>query len=229
MTKDLGHFRGFGRDSLAVFKRLERDNTREKFLELKPDYERALRIPAMQLVADLNEAFSHLKVPLRGDPKRALFRPNRDIRFTRDKSPYKTNISLVMTRSGEKNDAGLLYFQLGLDGVFAALGFYILETADLAAFRQAIIADPKEWRRLHADLSKRQLDLSRDNAAKRLPRGIPDDLAPDLRDAVMLKSFTVSLPLSMKDVSQPALVTRIAEFARDGSGLLKFGWRALTT
>ena len=221
-------FAGFGEDALAIFDRLSRSNTRDTFLELKPDYERALKGPAMDLVADLNVAFASARVPLHGDPKRALFRPNRDIRFAKDKSPYKTNISFVMTRSGDKHDNGLFYFQLGLDGTFAAAGFYVLETDDLEAFRKRIVEKPADWRWVRASLVTAGLELSMDNAAKRTPRGVPDGLPDDLHRDILLKSFTVSLPLSVKDISGPELVPSISKFAADALPLLEFGWHALS-
>ena len=220
-------FAGFSADALAIFDRLSRSNTRDTFLELKPDYERALKGPAMDLVADLNVAFASAQVPLHGDPKRALFRPNRDIRFAKDKSPYKTNISFVMTRSGEKHGSGLFYFQLGLDGIFAAAGFYVLEPGELEAFRHRIVERAESWRNVRNSLALANLSLSNENSAKRMPRGFPDDLAADLRQDVLLKSFTVGLPLSANAVSTADLVPHITRFASRAMALLEFGWRAL--
>ncbi len=221
------HFRGFAPAALRVFDALAADNTRETFHALKPEYERELRAPAMDLVADLNSAFAARDVPLQGDPKRALFRPNRDVRFARDKSPYKTNVGFVMTRSGDKRDAGLFYFQLGLDGVFAALGFYVMEPPDLAAVREEILEHPGRWRDVERQLAAAGLSLSRDSLAKRLPRGVPPDSPADLHEALRLKSLTVSLPLSPAQVAAPALVDNLARLAADALPLLQFGWRAL--
>jgi uncharacterized protein (TIGR02453 family) len=220
------NFSGFGPDALSIFERLSQSNTRDTFLALKPDYERALREPALDLVADLNEAFDVAGVPLHGDPKRALFRPNRDVRFAKDKSPYKTNISFVMTRSGEKHDNGLFYFQLGLDGVFAAAGFYVLEPSELEIFRQRMIDRAETWREVRASLEATKLVLSTENTAKRVPRGLPEDIPADLRADILLKSFTVDLPLSVQAVSSADLVEVLARFARDALPLLQFGWEA---
>lgn len=220
-------FRGFAPGSLDIFQRLFLDNTRENFLALKPDYERSLKAPAMALVADLDAAFRAADLALRGDPKRALFRPNRDIRFSRDKSPYKTNISFVMSRSGEKQDPGLFYFQFGLDGLFAAAGFYQLEPAQLVAFRHRILAKPDEWRALCASLAKRGSSLEGGAIGKRLPRDVPAEIAADLSEYMLYKSYITRLELSEAEMAQPALVDRLVAFARDATKLLEFGWMAL--
>ena len=221
------HFRGFGPEALAFFEWLAAENTRDWFLAHKADYERAVKGPAMDLVADLNTAFAGRDVPLHGDPKRALFRINRDVRFARDKSPYKTNVSAVLTRSGDKRDQGLFYVQHGVGGSFAAAGFYALEPDALAAFRSRIVEHPQVWRKVEQDLAKAGLALSRESAAARLPRGFKADDVGDLAEALKLKSFTVGLPLDTHAVSSPALVEHLAGFAAKAMPLLHFGWRAL--
>jgi uncharacterized protein (DUF2461 family) len=60
-----------------------------------------------------------------GDPKRSLFRINRDVRFSADKSPYKTNASWIWSRDGSKTSPGLIYFPFGADEFLAAAGFYM--------------------------------------------------------------------------------------------------------
>lgn len=221
------HFQGFGGDALNVFRRLAENNSREVFLAGKAEYERTLKEPAMDLVADLNDGFSKAGLSLHDDPKRALFRPNRDVRFSKDKSPYKLNISFVLTRSGEKRDNGLFYFQFGLEAIFAAAGFYQLDPAELAAFRGRILDRGPEWRAIRSALENGGLELSRENAAKRPPRGVPADLPEDLRADILLKSYVVRRPLSSEDVGRSGLVATLVAFATKVNGLLEFGWSAL--
>ena len=224
-----GAFRGFGPEAIAFFKALAEENTRDCFLAHKADYERVVKSPAMDLVADANTAFAARDVPLHGEPKRALFRVNRDVRFARDKSPYKTNVSFVLTRSGDKHDQGLVYVQHGLDGSFAAAGFYALDPGGLAAFRGRIAERGEDWRAVVAALGGAGLALRRDGAAARLPRGFAADEVGDLADDLKLKSFTVAHPLSDRQLASPALPNELARFASAAMPLLEFGWRALET
>ncbi len=222
-------FRGFGPDAFAFLESLAANNSREWFLPRKADYDRDLKGPMMDLVADLSTAFAARGVPLSGDPRTALFRVNRDVRFSRDKSPYKTVVSAVLTRDGTKGRRarGLFYVQVGLDRALAALGFHGLEPDDLSTFRTRIARGRGEWRKVEASLAKAGLALSRDDAAARLPRPFHAEEVGDLADALKLKSYTVSRPLTRDDVADPALVGRLAAFAAEGRPLLDFGWDAL--
>lgn len=223
----MSQFKGFGPDAMGFFEGLSAENTRDWFQAHKADYERAVRGPAMDLVADLCTAFAAQDVPLRGEPKRALFRINRDIRFARDKRLYKTNVSAVLTRSGDKHDQGLFYVQHGLEGSFAAAGFYMLDAPALAAFRRAIVDRPDRWQAVEADLAGAGLTLSRDGAAARLPRGFrPEDVGA-LGEVLKLKSFVVSRPLDAATLSRPGLIDDLVGFAAGAMPLLRFGWHAL--
>ena len=64
------------------------------------------------------------KIPIKGDRKTSLFRIHRDVRFSNNKDPYKTNAGAAMTRTGSKNDPGVLYFHLSPEECFFAAGFY---------------------------------------------------------------------------------------------------------
>ena len=224
---DGGCFKGFGPEAMAFFQGLAAENNRDWFQAHKAEYERGVKGPAMDLVADLNTAFAEHDVPLHGEPKRALFRISRDVRFARDKSPYKTNVSAVLTRSGDKHDQGLFYVQHGLDGAFAAVGFYALQAPELAAFRARIVSRSKDWRSVVGALAEETLALSREPAAVRLPRGFKAEEVGDLAEDLKLKSYTVSRPLTANDLASPSLPQDLAAFAHSALPLLEFGWRAL--
>ncbi len=177
------------------------------------------------LVGSLGFALAAREIPLMGDPKASLFRVNRDVRFSKDKRPYKENVSAVLTRDGTKRSQGLLYIHVAPDSAFAALGFYGVEPDQLAAIRTRMVAEPDRWLRLEAALAKHGHVLSTESMTARAPRGFE---APEaLRDAIRLKSFTVMLPLSREQLADPAVVDRIADFAGEGLPLLEFGWAAL--
>ena len=224
---DAAQFRGFGPEALSFFAGLAAENTRDWFLAHKAEYEQAVKGPAMDLVADLCTALAAREAPLHGEPGRALFRVNRDVRFARDKSPYKTNVSFVLSRSGGKHDPGLLYVQHGVGGSFAAAGFYGLDAPQLAAFRAWIVERPDAWRGVEAALSRAGLALSREGATTRLPRGFRPDDVGDLADALKLKGYLVSRPLPPDALADPAVVATLADFAAAALPLLEFGWRAL--
>ena len=222
-----GHFQGFAAGALDFFDALQANNDRDWFLEHKAEYERGLKGPMMDLVADLSSALAARDVPLFGDPKRALFRVNRDVRFAKDKSPYKTNISAVLSRDGEKRSQGLLYLQSGPHESFAAAGFYGLEPSDLTLFRNRIVSQPQAWRTVVAKLAEQGQELGRQESAARLPRGYDAAEVGDLADVLKLKGFIISSPIRPAELLEPSLVNRLADFAQASTPLLEFGWKAL--
>ena len=112
-----GEFRGFGRGALAFLRGLARNNTREWFQAHRDDYEREVRAPLAALVEEMDVRFAALAPEIVGDPKRSLFRIHRDVRFSNDKSPYKTNVACWLYHM----DAGR---GVGGDAAHGGAGFY---------------------------------------------------------------------------------------------------------
>ena len=219
-------FEGFGPQALPFLKALGFHQTKEWFEANRETYEGDLKGPMGELVEDLATKFAKAKIPLKGDRKASLFRINRDVRFAKDKSPYKTNVGAVLTRSGTKNDFGLLYIHVALDGCMTAAGFYQPEPETLANLRAAMLRAPKTWKQTLAKLAKAGLSPSQDYAMKRLPRGFEAVEDEEIAAAVKLKSIVVTRPIADKRLREPALAAEIAAFAKDAMPLLEWGWSA---
>ena len=220
-------FTGFGPQALPFFKALGFHQTKEWFEANRSIYDNEIKQPLGDLVEDLAAALAKAGDPLKGDRKSSLFRINRDVRFAKDKSPYKTHAGAVLTRSGGKNDPGLLYLHLAADGCFAAAGFYQPEPDQLANLRAAIARAPKAWSAMTARLAKADLTLSDDYATKRAPRGFEDVADPEIAAALRNKSFICSRPIADARLAAPGLVEDLAAFARDATPLLEWGWSAI--
>ncbi len=219
-------FDGFGPKALPFFEALAFHQDRDWFQENKALYESDVRDPLVALVEDLAEALPAAGVPLRGDA-RSLFRLNRDIRFSSDKSPYKTHGSAVLTRSGTKKDNGLLYIHIDPKGSFVAAGFHMLDPAGLSAMRNSIRRKPADYQAMVKALARGKLELGTEQRLSRLPRGYEDMKGTPVEDAFRLKSFIVETPFDAADLPRPALENRIIDFARRAQPLLDFGWKAL--
>ena len=222
-------FTGFGPGLQTFFKQLARNQNRDWFQEHRPAYEAEIRAPMAELVGSLTLAFVAHDVPLRGDPKTSIFRINRDIRFSKNKHPYKTNASAVWTRDATRKAQGLLYFQAGMDGAFAAAGFYGPEPDQLHALRTAIAADPARWLAIEKTLERHDLPLSTERTLTRLPRGFDAETAGHVAHAIRCTSFVISRTLTTKEISRPDLVDALADLAVAAMPLLAFGWQALAT
>jgi uncharacterized protein (TIGR02453 family) len=220
-------FAGFGPKALPFLKALAFHQTKEWFEDNRATYESDLRTPMGDLVEDLSAALAKAKIPLKGDRKTSLFRINRDVRFAKDKSPYKTNVGAVMTRGGAKNDIGLLYFHVALDGCFAAAGFYRCEPEELGRIRATIVRSPKAWKQMIAKLAKAGLKPSDEYAMKRNPRGFEDVEDEEIAAAFRLKSIICRRPIAEGKLREPGLVGELVAFARDALPLLEWGWSAV--
>src|SRR6478672_9127721 len=102
-------FRGFGPRALGFFKALDFHQDRAWFQENRSIYEEEVLAPLAAFVEALSAACAEHGIPLQGTPKSAIFRIHRDVRFAKDKKPYKTHAGAVLTRSGAKSDPGLFY------------------------------------------------------------------------------------------------------------------------
>ncbi len=220
-------FQGFGPQALPFLKALGFHQTKEWFEANRATYESDLKTPMGDLVEDLASAFAKAKIPLKGDRKASLFRLNRDVRFAKDKSPYKTNVGAVLTRGGSKNDVGLFYIHVATDGCFAAAGFYQPEPEALARIRAAIVRTPKAWKQTLAKLDKAGLAPSDEYAMKRLPRGFEEVEDETLAAGLKLKSIICLRPIADKQLAKPALIGELAAFAKDALPLLEWGWSAV--
>jgi uncharacterized protein (TIGR02453 family) len=81
----------FGSEALAFLKGLKRNNAKPWFEAHRADYEQHVKIPMADLVQEMDLRFARFAPEMVGDPKRSVFRLHRDIRFSNDKSPYKTH------------------------------------------------------------------------------------------------------------------------------------------
>jgi uncharacterized protein (TIGR02453 family) len=127
-------FAGFPPEALTFFDELEDNNNRTWFHENKHRYEAFVRVPMEQFLASVAAEFGEAKV----------FRPNRDTRFGHDKSPYKTNIGAVITKAATANaanGAAIGYVHLDRAGLFAAAGYYMMATDQIARYRAAVIEE----------------------------------------------------------------------------------------
>ena len=117
-------FSGFPPAALSFYAELEDHNSRDWWLAHKDVYERDVRAPMLALLDGLEEEFGEAK----------LFRPNRDVRFSADKSPYKTAIGATLAGGG--------YIQFSAAGLAAGRGMYMMAPDQLERYRRAVDTDP---------------------------------------------------------------------------------------
>ena len=153
-------FDGFSADSFAWFAGLEADNSKAWFTEHRETYDRAVRGALEALLEELADDYG-------GYVK--LFRQNRDVRFSRDKSPYKTRTYGVILERPDSRAA--LYVEISRPGLFAGSGYHMLDSAQLERFRDAVMDD-----RSGPELERAIAGIETfGEALKTAPRGYPRD------------------------------------------------------
>jgi uncharacterized protein (TIGR02453 family) len=223
----MADFKGFGPKALPFFKALKFHQSKAWFDENRLLYESDVLAPMVALLDDLTAAFARKKITVKADGKRSIFRIHRDVRFAKDKRPYKTHAGAVMTRSGGKMENGLVYIHIDPEGCFVAAGFHMPDAGDLTKLRKAIARDGKGFAAVEAALKKGKLALGTENQLSRIPRGFEALKDGPLDAVIRLKSFIVEEPLPAKLIASSKLVDAIADFAKRAEPLLKFGWKAL--
>jgi uncharacterized protein (TIGR02453 family) len=173
-------FEGFADPHAKFFKSLARKNDRQWFLAHKAEFEEGWNAPMKLLLAEVREAidsaYPHCDL---GEPK--VFRIFRDVRFSRDKSPYKTHIGgfIPLARKSKKaTDLPMaLYFHVGATETFGAAGHYMMEAESLDRFRAAVADDKrgKELDKLVAALDDKGFTAGSHEHLKRVPKGFPPD------------------------------------------------------
>jgi uncharacterized protein (TIGR02453 family) len=226
MTVVAEGFAGFRPAAFAFFSELQDHNDPAWFKPRKALYEAEVLAPFRELIAAVGEKLSQAGLPLVGDPRRGIFRIYRDVRFSPDKRLYKTHAGAVLTRSGGRRDPGVLYIHVAPGESMAAAGFWHPEPALLARLRRAVLVDPEGFLAITGGLAAAGCPLSSDDKLSRPPRGFEAATGTPVAEYVGWKSFTAHRMLSDAEMQSPALVDRIADFARTVLPLLEWGWAA---
>ncbi|WP_106176995.1 DUF2461 domain-containing protein [Prauserella shujinwangii] len=160
-------FTGFGEYAVDFFDGLEVDNSKTYWQDNLPTYRTDVRAPMEALLAELTPEFG----PGFGEGK--VFRPHRDVRFARDKSPYKTHCGAVVEQG---RGGGAYYVEVSSAGLRVGGGCFHLQPDQLARFRRAVDADVHgaELERILARLRRSGWEIAGE-ALKTRPRGFPPD------------------------------------------------------
>jgi uncharacterized protein (TIGR02453 family) len=134
-TKDETRFSGFSAVGLKFLRDLAKNNERTWFVPRKHIYEAELLQPLQALVADVSAALRRAKIPIGADPLRSTFRIYRDIRFSPDKRPYKTNLGAYLPSTSGDGGQGGLYIHIQPKQSFMATAFYQLDKPMLLRWR----------------------------------------------------------------------------------------------
>ena len=215
-------FRGFGSQALPFLRALKENNERDWFTANKSTFVDECDTPMRELVAAVAGRLQTLGIDLAPTPRNPVFRIYRDVRFSKDKSPYKTNLGSALYPGGDKTRAGLVYIHVEPEASFVAAGYYQPEPDRLRAIRQAIVDDPKGVEKLVKTLEKAGLAFRSADALARMPKGFEDQAESPHAEMIRNRSFVVSQPVSDEALEQREFPDQVVKFVKNALPLLQY-------
>jgi len=218
-------------ESLQFLEDLKANNNRDWFLDQKKRYE-IFKKDYHQLVSDFLDVMKPLDPSLELlEVKNCTFRINRDIRFSKDKSPYKAHLGIWMSAGAKGANRSGYYVHIEKGGSFIAGGFYSPEADELKKVRKEIAFFYEDLEEILNDKNFKKefgsLDRTETNSLKNAPKDYEKD-HPAI-EHLKLKSFTASQKFDIKEVSQKDFVTKMAKKLIALKPLNDFINRALTS
>ena len=213
--------------SPALFKFLRdlaANNDRDWFKANKARYVEVLQQPALTFISDFAPHLAKLSKHFVADPRPvggSLFRIYRDTRFSKDKSPYKTNTGIHLRHEAAKDaHAPGFYLHLEPGRCFVGVGLWHPDAATAGRIRQAIVDRGAQWKRAVRGKSFTTALTLEGDSLKRPPRGFDKDhpLIEDLKR----KDFTAMAKVSQKTIVAPDFIKHVARTFRAGSPLMRF-------
>lgn len=212
-----------GPELFGFLSELARNNRREWFERHKARYESDVKQPSLRFIGEFATPLSRISPRFRAIPsatRGSLFRIHRDIRFSKDKSPYKTHAGLHFAHEarGDVHAPGF-YLHLEPGGSFVGMGIWHPDAETLQRIRQAIADDPRGWKRATTGPAWRALRLSGD-ALKTAPRGF--DPAHPLIEDIKRRDFVGIRDLTDAQVLAPGFPRRFAEICAAGGPFVRW-------
>jgi len=209
----------------TFLRELAANNNRGWFLANKARYEADVRDPALNFIAEVGPRLRKISPHLVADPKPvggSMFRLNRDTRFSKDKSPYKTAVGMSFGHDqvGKGQPDPGFYMRLAPGGVVAAGGIYHADAVTLKRIRDAIVADAPGWRRATSGAAFMPTFGPPEESLIRPPRGYEPNhpFAEDLKR----KDFVWHVSLSEQEACAPDLLDRYIEACKAASPFTRF-------
>lgn len=220
-------FPGFREEAFQFLRDLAENNEREWFKARKKTYEEEVKAPLELLLADGARRLEANDLPLMAHPTRSRFRIHRDLRFTDDKTPYKTNVGGVFDRSGQKDENGVVYVHVEPGNCFLAAGFYKPSVSYLRPVRRRMAADPPRFFGVLDEMEERGLPVdSMDDTLTGMPQGFSDDQGNEIAPYLKWKHYLVRRSFSDEALQAPDFTEEVVQMTRDALPLLEFVWAA---
>lgn len=224
-TFDLPPFPGFRDEGLEFLRELKLNNDREWFKPRKAVFEDEIIWPLKCLLLQASNEAARRGIPLSADPDAAIFRIYRDVRFSKNKAPYKTHVGAVLTPGGNKKEPGGLYIHIEPGKSHVSSGFWHPESRLLRRWRSHIERYPDLFSDMMVSLRAAGLRPESDEKLKRGPRGydVPDD--HPAAEYLKWKSFYATRDVSDERLARADFADVVVDVMESARPLLELGIR----
>jgi uncharacterized protein (TIGR02453 family) len=223
-TRNASAFGGFAPETLRFLEDLSKHNNRDWFGAHRDRYERHVIEPALEFIDAMHLPLQRISRHFVALPKRiggSLMRIHRDVRFSRDKRPYKTNVGIQFRHEAGKDvHAPGYYFHIGLDECFLGAGIWRPDGPALARIRECIVESPLAWQKASTGKPFTKLFTLSGESFKRVPRGMPAD-HPAVED-LKRKDFIAVMQFDPELLYEPTLVRFVAGAFAKATPLVNF-------
>ena len=208
--------------AVTFLRGLKRHNDRTWFEERKPRYEKELKAPMLAVIEAINEALEQFAPEHVRPPQKCMMRIYRDVRFSPNKDPYKTNQAAWWARTGLERTSGAgFYLQFDPEGVMVAGGAYMPEKDQLLAIRRYLLEHHEEFRKIVAARKLREaMQPLEPLKMTRGPKGFPPE-HPAL-DLILQRQWGFSTLLPVETALDGGLVKAVTAHLRLAAPLVEF-------
>jgi uncharacterized protein (TIGR02453 family) len=221
-------FTGFPGSGLDFLRKLKKNNNRPWFQSHREEYEESLRFPMQCLITGLAVRLHDEAPEVEFNPKKSIFRIYRDTRFSKNKTPYKTNIAAWFQARGTKADSETpgLYLGVEPEEVFVGGGLYMPSGSQLKAIRRSIAENPEEYLEVvRSPRFRKRFGGIQGAVLSRAPLGYPPD--HPMIEHLRHKQFFVGVEPDEKSCYTPRFLETVAGVFTDTMPLVRWLLRAM--
>jgi uncharacterized protein (TIGR02453 family) len=221
-------FEGFPREGIRFLERLKRNNNRPWFQKHKNEYEEHVRFPMKCLIASLAQRMADTAPEIDFNPKKSIFRIYRDVRFSKNKAPYKTNIAASFQLRGQRapTEAPGLYVGIEPGEIYIGGGLYMPTGEQLKAIRASMVGRPDEFLAIVEDKRfKRELGNIQGERLQNAPLGYQKN--HPMIEHLRLKQFYVGVETGHAPCFKPSFLNLVARVFEETMPLVRWLNQAL--
>ena len=212
----------FTTEFIHFFEELSENNNRDWFQANKPQFENKVKKPFVAFVSELINRVQQDDPLVTLEPKEAIFRIYRDVRFSKNKAPYKTHMSAVISPKGRKDRTYPgIYIQMNHENLGIAGGGYQLDKEQLYRLRSLMASQPERFQELIDDPEfKSRFGELRGEAHKRIPKEFKE--AAEMQPLILKKQMYYWAEIDRKHITSPQLVDLIMEYYEAAKPMKEF-------